>query len=140
LVIVPALRLALPFDCADLSQSNAHLFHVLFEPSRHTNFLAKHSVIALQLPCSVNNIRIWVNLNVAEVILSHAHLLHDVIELLLIMFPLYTTPTGEFGIGPNSTVFLVAGVHPERTTFLAHAVWYIQHLTALRGICPAGDC
>jgi len=131
LVVVPALRFALPSHGADLFLPDAHLRDVLLERSRHAHGLALSGVVALELPR---------DLGVAELVLPHAHLAHGVFKLLLDLLPLCSPPAGELGGTADRTVFIVAGVHSLRTAGFAQVVWYLQYLDAPRGICPAGDC
>jgi len=117
LVVVPAQRLALPSHGADLFLPNAHLHDVLLESSWHAHGLTLSDVVAPQLPR---------HLDVAEEVLPDAHLAHSVFKLLLVHLPLYPPPASEFSVTANRTVFVVAGVHLQRTTGFAQVVWHVQ--------------
>jgi len=133
-LLVPAQSFALPFggtfDCADMPAPDAHLLHVGREPSRHAHGPAQRSTVALELPRE---------LDVAEVLHAHADLPHCVFELLLVLAPLCVSPTGECGVDADRAVFVVTGLHAQRTLGFAQAVRHLQHLTAAGVVSPAGD-
>lgn len=79
---------------------HAHLFDILLEVGRHPYCLALLGVVTLEL---------FVGLDVAEVLLTHAHLSDCGFKLLLVLASFVVTPASQDVVSAERTVFVLTG-------------------------------